>query len=105
MTPDRLLEGLAGLELAAREGPRLTERLSCALPEECLQATLAHLEDDRKGRVTRSGRLGARFTTHSQKLAENTRSKQHETTAFPASRRGRLGRSGRDRGARRRLRR
>src|SRR5678816_2990339 len=44
MAADCLLERLAELEEAAREGPRAEERLAGPLPEQDLQPALAHLE-------------------------------------------------------------
>ena len=48
MAPDRLLERLVGRELAARERPRAGERVERPLPEQHLEAAVAHLQDDRK---------------------------------------------------------
>jgi hypothetical protein len=48
---DRLLECLAGIEVAAREGPVPRERLLRALPEQHLQLSCADLEDHGEGRV------------------------------------------------------
>ena len=102
VAPDRRLERLAGLEQPAGERPGAAERVAGALPEQRLERAVAHLQHDREGGVTRSGRLGHEFTTHSQKLPE-IRSHEHETTAVPTSRR--RGGRGRGRGARRGLRR
>src|SRR5471030_2866940 len=46
MTPDRLLERLAGLELTARERPGSGEGLEGALPEQNVQAAVSYLEDN-----------------------------------------------------------
>ena len=49
MPADRLLERLAGVEVAAGEGPVAGERLLRALPEQHLQLPGSHLEDDGEG--------------------------------------------------------
>jgi hypothetical protein len=43
---DRLLEGLAGLEVAARQRPPALERIARPLPHQNLQRVAANLEDD-----------------------------------------------------------
>src|SRR5262249_43130727 len=57
MTADRLLERLAGRELAARERPRPGERVERPLPEQDLELAGAHLEHDRDDGVGRRFRL------------------------------------------------
>src|SRR3954451_2916741 len=59
VAPNRLLQGLAGLEVAAREGPRAKKGLAGSLPEQRLQATLPHPQHDRQRDVGRTlpGRL------------------------------------------------
>ena len=55
LAPDRLLQRLAGLQVAARQGPAARERLPRPLPHEHLQRVVANLEDDRKRDVQRGG--------------------------------------------------
>src|SRR4030095_423950 len=55
--PNGLFERLAGLQVAAREGPGIGVRLSRPLPEQHLENVVTHLEDDRKGDVGRRSRL------------------------------------------------
>jgi hypothetical protein len=55
VVPDRLLERLARLEIAAGQGPAARERLPCPLPHERLQRAVANLEDDSKRDVERGG--------------------------------------------------
>src|SRR5947207_182671 len=49
VAPDRLLQRLARLQVAAREGPGAEEGLAGSLPEQRLQATLTHLQHDGQG--------------------------------------------------------
>jgi hypothetical protein len=49
MAPDRLLERLSGLEVAAGERPASGKRLASALPEQDLQSPGSDLQDDRDG--------------------------------------------------------
>ena len=58
---ERVLEGLAGLEVAAREGPVAGERGLGPLPEQHLQPSLPNLEDNREGDVEGSVRLSHSF--------------------------------------------
>ena len=67
---DRRLERLVGGEHPAGKGPGARERVERPLPEQCLQHAVAHLQHRGQGDLCRSGRLGPRFTTHSQKLAK-----------------------------------
>src|SRR4029077_8673323 len=55
VAPDRVLQRLAGLEVAAREGPAARERLFAALPEEHLEHALANLEHGGEGHLCRAG--------------------------------------------------
>jgi hypothetical protein len=59
--PDRLLERLPGLEVAAGEGPRAAERCPRSLPEKGLEAAAADLEHDGEGGMGWSGRLRHEF--------------------------------------------
>src|SRR5207245_3315837 len=68
--PDRLLERLAGLEVAAGERPGAREWILRPAPGEHLQPLVADLQDDGEGGVGRSwpGRLVHRLSTQSRKL-------------------------------------
>ena len=55
---DRRLERLVRREDAAGERPGAGERLERALPEQCLQHAVPHLEHGSQGDLCRSGRLG-----------------------------------------------
>ena len=60
VAPDRVLERLAVIQVAAGQGPRSEEWLPCTLPEENLELALSHLQHDREclmARRDRSGRL------------------------------------------------
>src|SRR5207247_5820744 len=72
---DRLLQCLAGLEVAAREGPGAEEWLACPLPQQHLQASVSHLQDDCKRGVSGPGpgRLSPTLSTHSRKPSCNFR--------------------------------
>jgi hypothetical protein len=59
--PDRLLQRLPGLEVAAGERPRAAERLPRSLPEQGLKPAAADLEDDGEGGMGWSGRLRHEF--------------------------------------------
>ena len=50
---DRLLEGLAGREVARRQRPEARERLEGALPEQHLKPAGAHLQHHRNDRLRR----------------------------------------------------
>ena len=54
---DRVLERLAGVEVAARERPGAAERLPRPLPEEHLQLALADLEHDGERLVAADDRV------------------------------------------------
>jgi hypothetical protein len=70
MAPNRVLERLAWLEIAAGQRPAAGEGLERPLPEEHLEHAVSHLQDDGEGDVGRSGpaRLADRFLLHSRKL-------------------------------------
>jgi len=58
---DRLLESLAGLEVAAGKRPGAEKRFSSPLPEQRLQRAAADLQYDREGDMGGIGRLTHRF--------------------------------------------
>ncbi len=61
MSPDRILEGLAGHEHTTGQCPGAGERFACPVPQENLEPGLPHLQDDREAHVDSSGRLLTRF--------------------------------------------
>ena len=85
---DRGFERLGGGEDSAGECPAARERLERALPEQDLQDSVPDLQHRGEGDLCRSGRLGPRFTTHSQKLAKG--SDDDKTIARDASAAGAL---------------
>jgi hypothetical protein len=58
---DRVLQRLARLELAAREGPAPRVRLERPLPEEHRQPGVAHLQHDGEGGLRRPGTRSGGF--------------------------------------------
>ena len=73
MAADRRFERFAVVETAARESPMARVRREGAAPQQRLQHTVAHLQDDRDRLVGRSGIvLRGRFSLHSRKLAEGS---------------------------------
>src|SRR5207302_4053277 len=89
---DRLLERLAGLEVAARKRPVAALRLAAPLPEEDMQSTVPHLDDDRERHVLGAwprccGRLARRFSPHSRKPSANAPTPAPAAPRRPACRR------------------
>src|SRR3990170_7934493 len=59
---DRSLEGLVRAERAARQRPRVAERLAGALPQEDVEHAVSHLEDDCQRDVRGNGGWGGRLS-------------------------------------------